>query len=404
VRYSKRRLDSSANERCREEVIADQVSSISTQSFSIVEAKSLIGKNAPSRARKLIRKDDIIFATVRPTLKRVAIISDEFDNQICSTGYCVLRPNKMHLFPPFLYFQLLTEKTTNRVAALQKGATYPAISDSDLFSQLILLPPLPEQRAIARALRAVQAARETRLREIALERERKAALMEHLFTHGTRGEPTKRTEIGEMPESWEAESLRSLAFRFISGGTPSTQETDFWDGCIPWTTSAPIDDQDVILHKAQRYITQKGLESSASNIVPKGNLIVGTRVGVGKAVTNAIDIAINQDLTGVILNHEKINPEFISYLFKAQMVQSFLNGRKRGTTIKGISRLDLSSLVISLPPLVEQNKMVRVLSSCDAKTVALDHEAFLLDELFRAMLEELMTGRQRAGALVSDKS
>ena len=183
------------------------VSSISTQSFSIVEAKSLIGKNAPSRARKLIRKDDIIFATVRPTLKRVAIISDEFDNQICSTGYCVLRPNKMHLFPPFLYFQLLTEKTTNRVAALQKGATYPAISDSDLFSQLILLPPLPEQRAIARALRAVQAARETRLREIALERERKAALMEHLFTHGTRGEPTKMTEIGEMPESWEIVKL-----------------------------------------------------------------------------------------------------------------------------------------------------------------------------------------------------
>ena len=65
------------------------------------------------------------------------------------------------------------------------------------------LPPLPEQRAIARALRAVQGAREARLREVALERERKAALMEHLFTHGTRGEATKMTEIGEMPESWK---------------------------------------------------------------------------------------------------------------------------------------------------------------------------------------------------------
>ena len=65
------------------------------------------------------------------------------------------------------------------------------------------LPPLPEQRAIAHILRAVQAAREARQREVSLERERKAALMAHLFTHGTRGEPTKQTPIGEMPVSWE---------------------------------------------------------------------------------------------------------------------------------------------------------------------------------------------------------
>ena len=343
---------------------------------------------------------DILYGKLRPYLDKSVLV--DFDG-LCSTDILVLK-SKESIVPQFVVNTIHTSQFLSYSISTSSGVNHPRTSWSSISAFQFLLPPLPEQRAIARALRAVQAAREARLREIALERERKAALMEHLFTHGTRGEPTKMTEIGEMPESWEAESLRSLAFRFISGGTPSTQETDFWDGCIPWTTSAPIDDQDVILHKAQRYITQKGLESSASNIVPKGNLIVGTRVGVGKAVTNAIDIAINQDLTGVILNHEKINPEFISYLFKAQMVQSFLNGRKRGTTIKGISRLDLSSLVISLPPLVEQNKMVRVLSSCDAKTVALDHEAFLLDELFRAMLEELMTGRQRSGALVSDKS
>ena len=71
------------------------------------------------------------------------------------------------------------------------------------------LPPLPEQHAIAHVLRAVQAAREARQREVSLERERKAALMAHLFTHGTRGEPTKQTPIGEMPVSWEVKALAS---------------------------------------------------------------------------------------------------------------------------------------------------------------------------------------------------
>ncbi len=88
--------------------------------------------------------------------------------------------------------------------------TVPILNKSSFESINIPLPPLPEQRAIATALLTVQAAREARLRELALERERKAALMEHLFTHGTRGEPTKMTEIGEMPESWEDVSLSEL--------------------------------------------------------------------------------------------------------------------------------------------------------------------------------------------------
>lgn len=96
---------------------------------------------------------------------------------------------------------------------IQKNTFYTTvkhISSSKILEIEIPLPPLPEQRAIARVLRTVQAAREARLREIALERERKAALMEHLFTHGTRGESTKMTEIGEMPESWEDMGLSEL--------------------------------------------------------------------------------------------------------------------------------------------------------------------------------------------------
>mgnify|MGYP000940994335 FL=1 len=379
------------------------VSSISTQSFSIVEAKSLIGKNAPSRARKLIRKDDIIFATVRPTLKRVAIISDEFDNQICSTGYCVLRPNKMHLFPPFLYFQLLTEKTTNRVAALQKGATYPAISDSDLFSQLILLPPLPEQRAIARALRAVQAARETRLREIALERERKAALMEHLFTHGTRGEPTKRTEIGEMPEGWKTPKLADLA-EIQSGGTPLRNHHEYYNGSINWAKT--LDLNDGIVRSTEEKITDLGFHSIRGKIRPIDTVMVAMYGGsgtVGKSGILGIPAATNQAVCCIEPNFERFDSLYLLYYlihFRPNWMRYAIGTRKDPNISKGI----IESLKIPLPPLGQQKEISRTIKACDTKITALGQEACLLDELFRAMLEELMTGRQRAGALVSDKS
>ncbi len=379
------------------------VSSISTQSFSIVEAKSLIGKNAPSRARKLIRKDDIIFATVRPTLKRVAIISDEFDNQICSTGYCVLRPNKMHLFPPFLYFQLLTENTTNRVAALQKGATYPAISDSDLFSQLILLPPLPEQRAIARALRAVQAARETRLREIALERERKAALMEHLFTHGTRGEPTKMTEIGEMPEGWKTPKLADLA-EIQSGGTPLRNHHEYYNGSINWAKT--LDLNDGIVRSTEEKITDLGFHSIRGKIRPIDTVMVAMYGGsgtVGKSGILGIPAATNQAVCCIEPNFERFDSLYLLYYlihFRPNWMRYAIGTRKDPNISKGI----IESLKIPLPPLGQQKEISRTIKACDTKITALGQEACLLDELFRAMLEELMTGRQRAGALVSDKS
>jgi type I restriction enzyme S subunit len=93
------------------------------------------------------------------------------------------------------------------IEARAKGTTFKEISRSSFKSMELLLPPLHEQRAIARVLRAVQEVMQALRRELELERERKAALMHHLFRYGTRGEPTRQTEIGEIPQSWEVASL-----------------------------------------------------------------------------------------------------------------------------------------------------------------------------------------------------
>src|ERR1700683_4800362 len=70
------------------------VSSVSNVTFEIEETQRLKGKDAPSRARKLVRTNDIIFATIRPTLQRIAVVPQHLDKQVCSTGYFVLRPKQ----------------------------------------------------------------------------------------------------------------------------------------------------------------------------------------------------------------------------------------------------------------------------------------------------------------------
>ncbi|MBE9230160.1 restriction endonuclease subunit S [Cuspidothrix issatschenkoi LEGE 03284] len=276
----------------------------------------------------------------------------------------------------------------------------PNISKGIVERTEVPLPPLPEQKSIAHTLRTIQKAKETRQRELELERERKAALMEYLFTHGTRNEARKQTEIGEIPESWEVVKLSQVAKKIFGGGTPSTKQDNFWDGCIPWTTTAIFHEDDIYLTKYQRNITEEGLQNSSTKIAPKGSVLIGTRVGVGKAVIATFDVAINQDITVLIPNNNLL-PDFFVLSMKTYVINTWLSNRKRGTTIKGIPRGDVLNLPTFLPDISEQKEIAHILKSCDTKIQALEKEISLTDELFHATLEELMTGKLSTKNLIA---
>ena len=107
--------------------------------------QSLMFGEAPSRARRITQKGDIIISTVRTYLKAIAKIED--DDIIVSTGFAVLHPTKCN--GEYLAYYILSESFINRVEMLLKGTSYPAINASDLVSINVLIPPLPEQHAIA---------------------------------------------------------------------------------------------------------------------------------------------------------------------------------------------------------------------------------------------------------------
>ncbi|MEW6408919.1 MAG: restriction endonuclease subunit S [Nitrospirota bacterium] len=120
------------------------ISGISREILTISEYKLFLGKDAPSRARKLIETGDVIFATVRPTLKRLALIDECFNGQICSTAFCVLRANEKGTIPRYIYYIVSRDFFIEELGKVQRGASYPAVTDSDVKNQKIPLPPLPE--------------------------------------------------------------------------------------------------------------------------------------------------------------------------------------------------------------------------------------------------------------------
>jgi len=128
------------------------VSSVNKETKEIENATVLLGKDAPSRARKLVRTNDVIFATVRPTHCRVALITEEYDEQVCSTGYFVLR-GKEFIFNQYLFYFLFTNEFNEQMEKWQKGASYPAVTDAEVKNILLRYPKsLPEQKRIVAIL------------------------------------------------------------------------------------------------------------------------------------------------------------------------------------------------------------------------------------------------------------
>ena len=121
------------------EFIYIDVSSVNKERKIIEKTTILMGKDAPSRARKLVKTNDIIFATVRPTHSRVALITPDYNNQVCSTGYYVLRVNS-DIDNNIIYYFLLTYTFNKQMEKLQKGANYPAVTNKEVESQIISFP------------------------------------------------------------------------------------------------------------------------------------------------------------------------------------------------------------------------------------------------------------------------
>jgi len=199
----------------------------------------------------------------------------------------------------------------------------------------------------------------------------------------------KDTALSPLPAEWEVATLGDLAVEFFSGGTPSTKGPQFWDGEIPWTTSAYL--EGLYLDRGAKYITRQGLEKSSARLVPRGNLLIGTRVGVGKVAINSIDIAISQDLTGAIVDRTKAHPEFLAYAIQFDGVQESIRLATRGTTIKGIPRKDLVQILIPLPPLPEQRRIAHVLNTIQRAIAAQQDVIAAARELKRSLMQRLFT-------------
>lgn len=367
------------------------VSAVSNKSFSIEDPTTILGKEAPSRARKVVRSKDVIFATVRPTLKRVSLINEKYDNQLCSTGFCVLRSKKECIDTNYLFFQLLTKGFIEYTRTKQRGVSYPAISDKDLLDYEFNIPDLNTQQQISNLLKTVFDAINIQ-REISTKlNELKKAMMHHLFTHGTKGEKTKITEIGEIPESWESASLGSL-IELSQYGLSKKGNTN---GSYPILRMTNQDNGHINLNNLQ-YVELDNIELKKFEVLKRD--IIFNRTNslelVGKTSifdTDQKGVVFASYLIRIRTIKEKLLPEYLNYYLNFNESQKRLRElATRGVSQSNISASRLATFIVPVPPILEQEKIVSVLDAVDDRMRAGESKTRLLGNLFNHLLSHLI--------------
>lgn len=171
---------------------------------------------------------------------------------------------------------------------------------------------------------------------------------------------------------------------FLNGGTPSKANVDFWNGDIPWITSAEINDGEVALPRFK--ITQDAIDESSTRLVPAGTLLLVIRTGVGKVGIAPYDLTFNQDINAVLPDPKRLHKQYLRRFLESQ--GDHFDKFSRGATVKGITREHLGRLAIPIPfpddprrSLAEQKRIAAILDKADAIRRRRQEAARLADTL-----------------------
>lgn len=366
------------------------VSSVSNITFSVETTQTLKGKDAPSRARKLVRENDVLFATIRPTLKRIAIVPKELDQQVCSTGYFVLRA-KPEIEHRFLFYSLFTANFMGQMESLQKGASYPAVTEGEVKAQSFSFPPLPEQQRIVaildEAFETIAAARANAEQNRQNARALFESYLQSVFSQ--RGDGWINKPLSELCDIKHGFAFKSEYFTnegdytlltpgnfFETGGYRDRGDKQkFYSGDIP--QGFLLEAGDLLVAMTEQ---AAGLLGSPIIVPSQGKFLHNQRLGLvsGKPGIPWLN-------------------EFFFHVFNTQAVRQAIHESASGAKVRHTSPTKIGAVTVAFPASIEEQKaIVATLDTLTIETQRLEslyqRKIAALDELKQSLLHQAFSG------------
>jgi type I restriction enzyme S subunit len=342
--------------------------------FITKEKDSLLHKG------KLERQDIVL--TTRGTVGNIGYFDSSvpFTNIRINSGMVILRNNSFVLDTGFLHVMMRSQALQNQVDLFSFGSAQPQLTVKGISTFKIIIPPPPEQRAIAAALSDVDGLITALDRLIAKKRAIKQATMQQLLTGKTR--------LPGFGGAWEKRHVIEFG-EVVTGGTPNTNIDIYWGEEYPWITPT-----DISTHRdmftSERRLSWKGL--NAIRYLPANSVLVTCIASIGKNAILKLQGGCNQQINAVIPN-EHYSHEFLYYLFESS--KKYLLAKAGITATSIVSKAAFEELNFLVPPLPEQRAIAAVLSDMDAEIAALEQRRAKTQAIKQGMMQQLLTGRIR---------
>ena len=245
------------------------------------------------------------------------------------------------------------------------------ISVEDFFNTMHKFPTLPEQQKIASFLTLIDKKIEKQKELIELLKKYKRGLLSQIFSQKLR---FKDNNGYDYPD-WEEKRLGEIC-KIVGGGTPDTNNVDYWEDDINWFTPTEIVKKYV--NSSNRKISKLGLLKSSAKILPIGTVLLTTRATLGEMSILNIEATTNQGFQSLIPDSQEVTSEFIYYC--QPIIKYFCYKYANGSTFLEISKQSLSKLKLTIPYITEQIKIANFLSNFDNK---IQKEECILNSLIK---------------------
>ncbi|CAH0343029.1 restriction endonuclease subunit S [Rhizobium sp. CECT 9324] len=378
------------------------IGSINNKTFSIENPKTIVGRDAPSRAKRRIRRGDVLFSTVRTYLKNIALVPDELDGEITSTGIAVLRPSQAVL-SDFLFALVRSEGFIRPLSLKQDGTLYPAITDSDLLNHTVPLPPLAEQKRIVAKLDALNAKSARARTELArietlVSRYKQAVLSKAFSGELTREwrylagglapvrprqaqqmKPAYRLSLEQsfdapydLPTSWEWLTFPSIG-DLDRGKSKHRPRNDprLYDGPFPFIQTGDVRAADQYVREHSQAYSEFGLKQS--KLWPPETLCITIAANIAETALLSYPACFPDSVVGFSGDEDKMLPKYAEFFLRT--AKERISQFAPATAQKNINLEILAAVRLPVAPLEEQHEIVRRIESAFAKIDRLAKEA-----------------------------